>query len=355
MDNVTTSRSDQLTTALRRRIVAGEFAPGARLPTFQEIEETFSVSRGVAQMAIQRLKEDGFVNASSRQGMFVVRHPPHLRRYGIVFPVTHADPAWSRFDEVFVRESRLLQEVATQREFEIFAGTADRRTGPEVLARLRREVAADRLAGLILTPGSFELAARAPFNDPALPKALVFHYPGDAPGSIVGGDGESIVNRSLACLASQGCRRVAVIRAEGAYSSVGEAHFAKAGLKFHSQWLQVIGRGDTIVLSTLIPLLMDYPANQRPDGLFILDDNLVDHVTSAVVATGLRIGTDIKIVAHSNWPSRSPTAVPIRRIGYHVGHMLARCIDAIDAQRQGKTPPSVQLVPAMFEDEIDPA
>lgn len=353
MKVTTSSRSDQLATAIRRRIVSGEFGPGHRLPTFQEIESNYTVSRGVAQMAIERLKKDGFIDSASRQGLYVVHTPPHLRRYGIAFPIKHADPAWSRFDDVLVREARLLQQSATDRDFEVFAGTQDYQEGAKVVGHMRREVLNDRLAGLILSPGSFELAAQMPFSDPNLPKVYVFYQPGCGVGPIVTGDGEALIHRSLQHLVDQGCRRVAVIRMEGAHSSINAAHFKEHGLEFRPQWMQIIGRGDTAVLATLIPLLMDYPLDQRPDGIFVLDDNLVDHTTSAIITMGLRIGYDLQMVAHSNWPSRNPSVLPVRRIGYHIGNLLSRCIDVIDMQRRGETPPEVQRIPANFEDELD--
>ena len=349
---VTTSRSDQLAGDLRRRIVTGEYAPGQRLPTFIEIESEFSVSRGVAQIAIERLKRDGFIDPTTRQGLFVAFNPPNLCRYGIVFPVSHTDPGWSIFDDVMVREAKALQQAEPQREFQFFTGTNDSRERTRVLSRMQRDVLGDRLAGLIIPPLCQDLAGCAPYNDPKLPKVFLFRKPALGSELTVSGDGDAIIDRSLKHLADRGCRRVAAIRVRGAYSGLGSAHFERQGLSFRPQWMQVVERGDTVVLSTLIPLLMDYPERQRPDGLFVMDDSLIDHVASALMAMGIRIGTDIQIVAHSNWPVRTPCVLPIRRIGFHVGHMLARCVEAIDLQRRGQKPPHVQQVPALFEDEI---
>jgi hypothetical protein len=44
--------------------------------------------------------------------------------------------------------------------------------------------------------------------------------------------------------------------------------------------------------------------------------------------------------------------LPIRRIGFHVGDMLSRCVEAIALQRRGQRPPRLQQVPALFEDEV---
>lgn len=352
-ETTSASYSDKLVGDLRRRIVVGDFAPGQRLPTFQEIVENFSVSRGVAQIAIERLKKNGFIDAETRQGLFVVNHPPHLCRYGIVLPVTHTDSAWSVFDETLVREAQQQQQIGENREFPIFAGTEDFHEGARVLMRLRSQVIEDRLAGLILTPDCHRLAELAPFNDPKLPKVFVYRKLEDGCGPIVSGDGPQMIDRSLEHLAAQGCKRVAAIRIRGAYSGLGADDFARHGLSFRPQWHQVVGRGDTTVIETLVPLLLDYPKASRPDGLFVMDDSLVDHVASALLAMGLRIGQDVKMVAHCNWPARGPSIMPIRRIGFHVGHLLTRCREVIDLLRQGKTPPSAQREPALFEDELD--
>jgi DNA-binding LacI/PurR family transcriptional regulator len=346
------TRSGKLASELRRQIVSGRFGPGERLPTFQDIETNYRVSRGVAQMAVGRLKADGFVSSDARQGLYVVSDPPHLRRYGLIFSVAHGDPAWSPFDDVLVRESRLAQRADLAQDFDIFAGTSDSRGSAKVVERLAREVLSDRLAGLILTPGTFDIAQQAPFNEPALPKVYVYQRMTES-GPTVTGDGESLVDRSLEWLAAKGCRRVAVIRVKDAYTWIGPGHFQKHGLMFKPQWLQVVGRGELTVLSTLIPLLMDYPPGERPDGLFVLDDSLVDATVSAIVATGLQIGQDLQMVNHTNWPLRSPSMLPVRRIGFHIGHILSRCLAVIDAQRRGETPPARQTVPALFEDEVE--
>ena len=349
----TASHSGKLVRELRRRIVVGEFAPGQRLPTFQEFVENFSVSRGVAQIAIERLKKDGFIDAETRQGLFVARHPPHLSRYGIVLPVVHSDPAWSVFDETLVREAQQQQQVGGNREFPVFAGTEDVHEGARVLSRLRTQVLEDRLAGLIFTPVSHRVADMAPFNDPKFPKVIIYRKPGTGDEPVVSGDGQQLIDRALEHFAVQGCRRVATIRIRGAYGGLGADDFSRHGLSFRPQWHQVVGRGDTAVIETLVPLLLDYPKASRPDGLFVMDDGLVDPVASALVAMGVRIGHDVKMVAHCNWPARGPSILPIRRIGFHVGRILTCCREVIDLLRQGKTPPSAQLVPALFEDELE--
>lgn len=349
----TATQSDQLALMLRQRIVTGEFPPGRRLPTFQEIESQFRVSRCVAQTAVSQLKEDGFLRPKTGRGLYVSDHPPHLRRYGLVFPMGFDNPEKSRFDEAMVRQMNLFERQSVIREFEAYAGATVRGEKEWVIERLKEECRRDRLAGLILVGDADELSGYPPFDSKMLPKVFVFHSEKDPWRPFVTVDSLSMVKRGLEWLANRGRRRVAIIR----ISDYGQdwnwkGYFEQAGLEFHPQWVLGVGRCDPSAVQTLIPLLMDYPAGQRPDGVFIIDDNLVDYTAIALASQGCKLGEDLDIVAHCNWPTPEAQMLPMRRIGFHVGHMLERCIDVIDMQRRGETPPEAQRIPARFEDEL---
>ncbi|PJI42433.1 FadR/GntR family transcriptional regulator [Ferrovibrio sp.] len=64
-----------LAARLAAAIRAGEFQPGARLPTEMQLVERFAVSRAVVREAIARLKTDGFVESRQGSGAFVAAKP----------------------------------------------------------------------------------------------------------------------------------------------------------------------------------------------------------------------------------------------------------------------------------------
>lgn len=66
---------DALAGRLATAIAAGEFPPGARLPTEKQLVEQFAVSRTVVREAIARLKTDGFVETRQGSGAFVAARP----------------------------------------------------------------------------------------------------------------------------------------------------------------------------------------------------------------------------------------------------------------------------------------
>ncbi len=64
--------ADMVVDALRRRIGAGEFPPGAKLPTEGQLTAHFGVSRTVVREAIAALAADGLVQSRQGAGLFVM-------------------------------------------------------------------------------------------------------------------------------------------------------------------------------------------------------------------------------------------------------------------------------------------
>ena len=64
--------ADMVVDALRRRISAGEFPPGAKLPTEVQLTAHFGVSRTVVREAIAALAADGLVQSRQGAGLFVM-------------------------------------------------------------------------------------------------------------------------------------------------------------------------------------------------------------------------------------------------------------------------------------------
>src|ERR1700704_20720 len=95
---------------LRQQIISGKYLAGGQLPIRSELETQFKASRVTVQRVLDRLAQDGFVVARGRSGTFVVDHPPHLCRYGMVFPFRPNDAKnWSRFFDVLRHEAQDLE------------------------------------------------------------------------------------------------------------------------------------------------------------------------------------------------------------------------------------------------------
>jgi 5'-deoxynucleotidase YfbR-like HD superfamily hydrolase/biotin operon repressor len=61
----------QIAASIRAAILNGELAPGAQLPTGEELATYFGVSRMTISSAVRTLREEGFVRSQSGSGVFV--------------------------------------------------------------------------------------------------------------------------------------------------------------------------------------------------------------------------------------------------------------------------------------------
>src|SRR5688572_5082626 len=91
------NKQSEIAASLRRAIVLGTTAPGTKLPTWDELERQFGVSRPTLRLALSDLKEQGFIEPDSTRGTFVARRPPCKHRYGMAFYETPGTTRWNRF------------------------------------------------------------------------------------------------------------------------------------------------------------------------------------------------------------------------------------------------------------------
>ena len=99
-------------------------------------------------------------------------------------------------------------------------------------------------------------------------------------------------------------------------------------------------------------LMMRAGQTDRPDGLVITNDNLVDDAIAGLVAEGINVPDDLEVVAHCNFPWPPVKIMPIQRLGLDVRAVLRLGIDLIDRRRAGKKIPKVVTVPAVWEHNV---
>lgn len=116
--------TSQLVAALRARIEAGEFPPGSKLPSEQELIGAFGVSRTVVREAISNLKAGGLVATRQGVGAFVQAPAPDPV---LPFRIDEADLG-------LVLEVMSVLELRIGIETEAAALAAQRRTDSHIAA-----------------------------------------------------------------------------------------------------------------------------------------------------------------------------------------------------------------------------
>ncbi len=344
---------------LRDEMLAGTFAPGQRLPTRIELEQRFAASSRTVQKALDILVADGFVIADGRRGTFVAEGGPYRATYGLVLPVAPNRPGCSLYYQAIAQSFRLLLSDQTGRrlvEYTNVGGVANL----EGYHRLLGDVVSHRLAGLIFAGSGYEFANTPVLTHPGLPRIAQDDKPRFPGVTVLDLDGEHYTRLLLAHLQARKRRRIALFVAtcEGVFGIRGPTlvqlrrQLADLGMENRDEWVLPAPVGAQELAGNAARLLLQLPAAVRPDTVIILDDNVVAGVTAGIAAVGLPERERPEVIAHCNFPTPPPHAVPVTLLGYDMrefGRQAVACIDAVNAGQPA--PAQLPPVPAMLQED----
>lgn len=341
-------RNGDLVTTLRHEIIQGRWRCGMRLPTKLELQQRFSTTSATLQKSLDILQTTGFIVTRGRAGTFVAARPPHLCRFGLVFPSGHL----SRFWTALIQEAAALEKRSDWR-LPAYYGI-DGHVDVEDYERLVSDLRAQRLAGLILTVLPSQLEDTPLFEQPGLPRIAI--APPDLPNvGYLRLDPRSFVEKALDHLQAHGCRRIAILvtpQMEVSYASEFAEGMIARGMTTQPWWIQPQDPAFLHWMPNVVTGLLRGAPGERPDGLIITDDHLVEQATAVLRGEGFRVPDDLRIVAHCNYPNMPHSAVPVTWLGYHARQVLEACIEYINLARRGQSGSPVKTVPALFEHEL---
>ncbi len=341
---------------LKAEIVAGEIQAGRQLPTNAELQRRFRTTPVTVHRAIRSLVADGFVHTKERLGSFVVERLPHHSNYALVFPSDPTAPGeewnWSRYYQVLTMAAAMMQQqtglrLGTYHGIGLHADNEDRQ-------RLLTQIARHQLAGIIFANHPGVLVGNPIVDNPSVPRVAFSAEPTIPNLPVI-----AFVNwweRALEHLHQQGRRRIAVLTNALTTALLNQiaAAFQERGLGFTPAWCQAAHWRDTLAVKHSVELLLDRPDGQRPDGLLIMDDNLVEAAVAGLMAAGVAVPEKVAVVAHANFPLPPVRVLPLTLLGYDWGECLRVATGLLDRQRRGETVPAVTAVSAVFEQERAP-
>jgi len=351
------AKQSAILSALRQRILCGALPPGARLPTRQQIMEEFRTSRATVQGAFDRLIEDGFVRSRGSLGTFVADPLPHLSTYALVFPQARSPGRpWSRFRAALQQAATAMPHTDRRRVI-IYCTEGHEH---DDLRRLMKDLRARRLAGVVFAnrPRGYEGTGLADLlRRQGTPTVAVMENPAGAMPAVYP-DVDDFVARALDWLAGRGRRRLAAVYVDDPPPDCGavlRAAMAARGLEVRDCWQLAFHPHLPQAARPAAELLLRTRPEDRPDGLLIGDDNLAEHVLAGLVAAGMRVGDDLDVVSHCNFPAIVPCVLPVRRIGFDARRIIEACLAVIDGLRQGRPAAEMTRIAATTEDEAEAA
>ncbi|MFP4029360.1 MAG: GntR family transcriptional regulator [Candidatus Brocadiia bacterium] len=344
------TRIDEIVSMLRDRIVSGQFPPGARFPKRTELIEEFEASNGTIQAAVDRLIEEGFLEATRGQGTFVSESVPHLKRHGLVMPM---QPHSERdiYSQFYTALREAAKSVAAEQQLQIVCyDSIDFGREGETRQNLMEDVESRRVAGLVFVdcPDVENF-----FRNESLPRvAVAASSPRPAVPSVYV-DAQNFMEKALKYLVENGRSAVAVLHARSGQGGRRRfEHLAhELDLEVRPYWKYRVDPRDGDALATYVHLLMS-GKEDRPDGLVIADDNLVTMATMGVGASGVKVPDELQVVAATNFPAAPEAQVPVQRLGFDAEELLRLCLNRISAIREGEPMEQSRFLPATFEQEL---
>lgn len=340
---------------LRDDIIKGKLKPGDTVPPRPELITRFQSTSATVQHAMDILSREGFIYVNESRRTLVAMHPPHLYRFAMVFHDSPQGTATNRFFSLLAAEARHYSGTAAEpRRISIHYGVENHVDNKE-WQTLVNAVRMRSLAGLIFPENPFAtgLAASPLGTEPGIPRIML--SPNQNGWGYV--QLRSMHDKAISHLATQGCRRIGVLTAFPYPSNFFEdvtTLIRVKGMETRPCWQVAAPLTGAICARSIMNLLFQNNQVEKPDGLFISNDNLVEDALAGVVASGTRVPDQLQIVAHCNFPWPVVSAVPVTRVGYSSAEILKACMDEITSQRQGN-PSGSRIVEPRFESEFTAA
>jgi DNA-binding LacI/PurR family transcriptional regulator/DNA-binding transcriptional ArsR family regulator len=333
-------KAEAIARKLKEQILAGQYAPGSRLPTYDALMEQFGVTRPTVGRVLDSLREEGLVTVKGQRKVFVTQRFPHHERYVWVTSEQPGSNEWSLFlattlDVIEQGETGISGQVSA------LVGVDGRANNPEY--RQLCEVEARRSAAGLLLVNSAMTYLLPVLQTPGLPRVAIGAWLPHA--SLVELDFAGLIERASARLLEKG-RRIAVMSPHAPKLAAARERLEALGAR-PDRLLTV--HAAPIGCEQMTELMFD--RKKRPDAIFVIDDNLIPPLLAGLERAKVQAGKDVYVLAHCNWPRPIGMSEGLEHVGFDVREVLCAGKDLIDAHREG-SPPLQRLIPPRFLEEL---
>ncbi|HTV02355.1 MAG TPA: GntR family transcriptional regulator [Luteitalea sp.] len=333
--------------ALREEIESGRLAPGAKVPSEADLGERFGASRITVGRAMRDLQLLGLVQRRVGSGSYVkapVRAPRSECTFGVLVPDL---PDIEIFDPLVQR----LVSCPEARPHAFLWGGGEMTVSARPAAAWARaeQYISRKVDGVFFAP----LEGLTPDDDTnqrivsaldgaGIPVVLldraVHPYPRRGPYDLVGIDNRRVGFAITEHLVTRGARRIAFL---GGAPGVSTIAARRAGYR---EALDVLG-ADTSLVAHPCPSPSDreaikaYMTTHRPDGLVCAHDRAAAQAMHALLAIGVRIPHDIRLVGVDDVDYAAWLPVPLTTMRQPVAEIGEAAMAAMLERRAHPTRP----------------
>lgn len=316
----------QVAAVLRNEIVK-EAVPGRQLPTERELAARFGVSVLTVRAAVGILVEEGLVVREQGRGTFVRPAVQSVAGSGCIAIVMPTDPTTAEGLMIRVGVMQRLKQRfhEARRRVRLYLGDdhALEEAKESFLPELEEDVIRRRaIDALMVIPTLRNRAIAQAVREQRLPVVGYHGGEGIAPDATVMPDYLEALRAGLGYLHARGRRRLAVIgwgyrQTRDRFPEFFERWFAEHGLRLVPEWVRadwspaIRGAG----WEQFREIWSSH--REKPDGLLVCDDHLLDDAVHAMVSLGVKVPGELDVVGQSNALSRKKVPWPIARLEYH--------------------------------------
>ncbi len=343
----TDAKFDDIADVLRKELVAGKWAPGAKMPTWTEMCTRFDVGRPTLTRALNILKAEGFIIAQSTRGTYVAEQLPNLHRYALLFSFRRPsanEPGWNLFHAALNQQAKAGNLANGDYVDPIFG--AQRCPGNLPTLTILKQSKIRSLAGILLDfdPSLAELQREA--------KVPVVSLGWDEEAPLpytVSHDWRLFEKMAAENLAKEGAKRVAVLSSHPAIAENFAKSAAAQKLECPAEWQQTVASAKwPEAVRHLVHLMFSGRAGRIPDGFVVADDNLLETALAGIADAGVQPGRDVRVIAHGNLPAVKGEIAGVRRLCFSAKALLEAAIRLAKEVREKGIPPRHDLIAPEF-------
>lgn len=329
---------------VRARIESGDFAPGSKLPSNPALAKLTGTSVFTVQTALARLAKEGLLDRQAKKATLVAGEKKVLTCAGIFLsrPLENQN---LRFFQVL---NGLLREKLKDAKVNTLVWTDDRteEEQSQILPSLKKALEKREVQALIvpLMYGTNKVWLEASGVPTA---ALGFTLVGL--NTTIKTSTHEAVREGLRYMKKQGCRSVGLISGMHVrkdrhvpgevYDFYDEflATAKKLGLKVQNGWVVAPDApSDQPEVYGYEQFNKIWDQKERPDGLVVFPDLVARGVLTGVLARGVKVPEDLKLLLHANEEIPYPCPVPAAHFTMRAEELADELIAMIRRQFEGK-------------------
>lgn len=300
------STHKQITMQLRRQIALGEYPPGSRLPSIEEMSKMWNVSAFTVHSALTPLAKSGILVRKRRLGTFIAERPKRITCAAIYY----SGEIWGVAGMEFYRamHQQLCRELSADNiAVRVWIDSREASQQYTVFQPLRDAIDSGEVQCLIAPRvSSYEIQE---LNK--LPIVSVFITDQKADNRVSYGSSD-FMRLSMESLKRRGCKAVGIVSAisfqddsrEGAgMYSLAFDQARELGMELRPEWIcapKLHQEADTYERHGYDSFKSLWSQSSRPDGLIVYPDVAVRGVVLALCELHVRVPEELQLVLHRN-------------------------------------------------------